>query len=123
MINDHGTIRSIYMGRGEDAEHCAKMVEHRKADRVERKNHGEAVRTRIEADEKPIVRADAAAHQAYVAWRVSTGWYRHARGWRRTGRTTMRTLKHSEAEGISKALRNRKSTSRTLGVRRRCVYR
>src|SRR5262245_46989216 len=112
----HGVQTCTYYGHGEEAKHASQKLEQRKADRIDRKNYQESLRARIESDEKPIAQADKLAYNAYTAWKISTGWYRHGRAWRQRGRTTMRTIKNSEAECISKAIEIEKARRERLAL-------
>jgi hypothetical protein len=109
-------LTTTYLGRGPEAEEYDRLVQARTAVRIKRKADREAVRTRIESDEKPIVQADSLAYNAYTTWKISTGWYRHGRAWRRTGRTTMRTINKSEAGAISKAIEIDKARRERLAL-------
>jgi len=111
-----GVKTCTYYGCGDEAEQASQRLEQRKAGRIKRKAEREAIRNRIESDEKPIVQADTLAYDAYTAWKISTGWYRHGRSWRRRGMTTMRTIKNSEADGTSTALEIEKARRERLAL-------
>jgi hypothetical protein len=100
----NGVKTCTYYGSGEEAQQASQRLEQRKADRIKRKADRETFRARIEVDEQPLALADTLAYGAYTAWKISTGWHRHGRAWRRTGVITMRTIDKAKHAEVSKAI-------------------
>ena len=96
----NGRVISRYLGTGVEGEAIDRAVQARKADGANRRKQLADLRAQIADEEQPFIDFHNTLDLLYSNFKVSEGYHKHLREWRKTGPLTRRTLLVDKSQPI-----------------------